>query len=167
MLFRSRMTERKENSFRLSDYSIAEIKTYLLNVLLRDADQMSMQHALEIRLPFLDVELVEYVLGLNDKYKMVNQPKKLLIDALGDLLPETIVNRPKMGFTFPWESWLKNDLREFCEEKLQYLRDVEIINFNQIVKLWTQFKKGDKTVGWSQIWHLVVLANWINKNGVR
>ena len=53
----------------LSQVSVAEIGTYMQNTLLRDTDQMSMAHALEVRVPFLDYELVEYVLGVPDSYK--------------------------------------------------------------------------------------------------
>ena len=65
----------------LSAVGIAEISTYMQNILLRDTDQMSMAHALEIRVPFLDYELVEYVIGLTDNYKIPVTPKKLLIDS--------------------------------------------------------------------------------------
>lgn len=60
---------------------------------------MSMAHALEVRAPFLDHELVEFVLGVNDQHKFPHTPKQLLVDSLGDLLPREIVDRPKMGFT--------------------------------------------------------------------
>jgi asparagine synthase (glutamine-hydrolysing) len=53
----------------LSQVSVAEITTYMQNILLRDTDQMSMASALEVRVPFLDYELVEYVMGIDDEYK--------------------------------------------------------------------------------------------------
>ena len=55
--------------------------------LLRDTDQMSMAVALEVREPFLDYQLIEFVLGVNDEHKFPHTPKKLLTDSLGDLLP--------------------------------------------------------------------------------
>ncbi|MGZ4043856.1 MAG: asparagine synthase (glutamine-hydrolyzing), partial [Bacteroidia bacterium] len=85
----------------LSAVSLSEIETYLQNILLRDTDQMSMAVALEVREPFLDHKLAEFVLSVDDEHKFPHTPKKLLVDSLGDLLPPEIVNRPKMGFTLP------------------------------------------------------------------
>ena len=109
----------------LSQVSVLEISTYMQNVLLRDTDQMSMAHALEVRVPFLDHELVEFVLTVPDDIKNSATPKGLLVEALGDLLPEEIVNRPKMGFTLPYEQWMRQELREFCESRLHGIRSEE------------------------------------------
>src|SRR5262249_28305712 len=71
----------------LSQISVAELGTYLENVLLRDTDQMSMAHALEVRVPFLDHELVELMLRVPDEQKYPTTPKRLLVEALDGLLP--------------------------------------------------------------------------------
>jgi asparagine synthetase B (glutamine-hydrolysing) len=65
-------------------------------VLLRDSDQMSMAHALEVREPFLDHDLIEWVLAVSDVEKYPHFPKQLLVEAMGDLLPPEIVHRPKI-----------------------------------------------------------------------
>ncbi|MGE0567736.1 MAG: asparagine synthase (glutamine-hydrolyzing) [Bacteroidia bacterium] len=148
----------------LSTISCLEIESYLQNVLLRDTDQMSMAVALEVREPFLDHHLVEFTLGLTDAQKLPTTPKKVLIDAVGNLLPPEIINRPKMGFTFPWQHWLKNELREFCETNLLSLDKRLLLNEGVCNELWQRFLKGDKLITWSRIWHLVVLNYWIEKN---
>jgi len=150
----------------LSAVSVSEINTYLQNVLLRDADQMSMAVALEVREPFLDYKLVDFVLGVNDEKKYPHTPKKLLIDSLGDLLPNEIVNRPKMGFTLPWQNWLKNDLKTFCEKNINELSELDFCNKNAIQDLWKRFLNNDSSVKWSRVWHLVVLNNWIKENNI-
>lgn len=150
----------------LSAVGIAEISTYMQNILLRDTDQMSMAHALEIRVPFLDYELVEYVIGLTDNYKIPVTPKKLLIDSLGDMLPPEIVNRPKMGFTLPWKNWLKSDLRSLCEENLTLLGQNPHFNAEELNSLWKRFLKDDPFISWSRIWYLVVLQSWITNNKI-
>jgi asparagine synthase (glutamine-hydrolysing) len=127
---------------------------------------MSMAHALEVRVPFLDYELVNFVLGIPDKWKYPATPKKLLVDSLKDLLPDEIVNRPKMGFTFPWKHWMKNELKSFCESQLNYLGETGILNGPEINKLWGRFLNDDKSITWSRIWHLVVLGHWIKKNNI-
>ena len=146
--------------------SIAEISTYMQNVLLGDADQMSMALALEIRVPFIDYTLVEYVSGVPDKYKNPSTPKKLLVDSLGDLLPSEIVNRPKMGFTFPWKQWMKNELKTFCEQKMVSLSKRNVINEKGVMKMWNDFISDKPAVTWSRIWYLVVLENWLQQNNI-
>jgi asparagine synthase (glutamine-hydrolysing) len=150
----------------LSAISVAEINTYMQNVLLRDADQMSMAVALEIREPFLDYKLIDFVLGVKDEHKFPHTPKKLLIDSLGDLLPSEIVNRPKMGFTLPWQYWLKNELKTFCEKNILEFSEYDFCNKAAIQNLWKRFLAADKTVTWSRIWHLVVLNNWLKENNI-
>ncbi len=150
----------------ISRVSVAEISTYMQNVLLRDTDQMSMAHALEVRVPFLDYTLVEYVLNLPDAIKYPHTPKKLLVDSLGDLLPPEIVVRPKMGFTFPWKKWMKTELRGFCEERLTRLGKREPFSEQGMKQLWNAFLADDPRVTWSRIWPLVVLSHWLDKHGV-
>lgn len=150
----------------LSKVSSAEISTYMQNVLLRDTDQMSMAHALEVRVPFLDYTLVEYVMSVPDKYKEPHTPKKLLVDSLGDLLPPEIVNRPKMGFSFPWKHWMKNELKGFCEERLTALSKRELFDGDGVMQLWRSFLADDPRVTWSRVWPLVVLENWMQENKI-
>ena len=103
--------------------SYLELKFYLQNQLLKDTDFMSMHHSVEVRVPFLDHQLVEYLSGLPPEVKMyqrksaqisVNQRigkinKPLLAEAVSNLLPPDIYTRPKMGFTFPFQKWLENE----------------------------------------------------------
>ncbi len=155
-----------DSKFQISQVTIAEISTYMQNVLLRDSDQFSMAHALEVRVPFIDYILVEYVLGIPDKYKSVASPKKLLVDALGDMLPPEIVNRPKMGFTFPWKLWVKNELKSFCEQKMISLSRRKFFNEKGVMNLWNDFLADNPRISWSRIWYLVVLENWLQENGI-
>ncbi len=150
----------------LSYVSALEINTYMQNILLRDTDQMSMAVALEVRVPFLDYKLLEFVLSVKDEFKYPSTPKKLLIDSLGDLLPDEVVNRPKMGFTLPWKNWMKDELKLFCEENIKSLSKRDFVNERSVLDLWQQFLKDDARVTWSRIWHLIVLENWLNKNNI-
>ncbi len=150
----------------LSKVSFGEIGCYMQNILLRDTDQMGMAHALEVRVPFMDHKLVEYVFGVSDKMKYPTTPKKLLTDALEDLLPEEIMNRPKMGFTFPLEIWMKHEMKSFCEANIEKLSQREYFNANEIKNLWAKFLEGDKRISWSRLWTLVVLENWLEKNEI-
>ncbi|MCW3807480.1 asparagine synthase (glutamine-hydrolyzing) [Plebeiibacterium marinum] len=150
----------------LSRVSISEISTYMQNVLLRDSDQMSMAHALEVRVPFLDHELVEFMLSVPDRFKYPTSPKKLLVDSLKDLLPDYIVNREKMGFVFPWSEWLKKDLYALADHHINALANRSYFNYNALTKLWKEFNSNNPSVTYSRIWPLVVLNHWMEKNGI-
>jgi len=150
----------------LSKISIAEISSYLQNVLLRDTDQMSMAHALEVRVPFLDFNLVDYVLQIPDSVKFPSTPKRILVESLRGMLPDEIINRPKMGFVFPWERWMKNELRSYCEQNLKALQDLNFLDAVTIDHLWKQFLAGNKAISWSRVWVLVVLGNWLKRNNI-
>jgi asparagine synthase (glutamine-hydrolysing) len=87
-----------------------ETNMYMQNQLLRDSDVMSMAHGLEIRLPFLDADFMRLSLQIDSSAKYRGVRKQLLIDSFKEILPESIWNRPKMGFTFPFREWMaKNE----------------------------------------------------------
>ncbi len=150
----------------LGQVSLGELSTYLPNVLLRDTDQMSMAHALEVRVPFLDHELVEFVIGVSDRLKFPHTPKQLLVNSLGDLLPPEIVHRRKMGFVLPWEKWMHNELREFCGERLKQLGKRQMFKPGSIEALWNSFLNGDRRTGWFRLWSLVVLEDWLQRHAI-
>ena len=148
----------------LSQYSIAEISGYTVHMLLKDTDQMSMASGLEVRVPFFDNDLVDYVLALPDAVKYPHTPKGLLVGALGDLLPPEIVHRPKMGFTLPWEQWLRRELHTFCDERLNALCERGLLNATYIRQMWQRFNNNSHAVLASHIWMFVVLEHWLQRN---
>jgi asparagine synthase (glutamine-hydrolysing) len=84
-----------------------ETNMYMQNQLLRDTDVMSMSHGLEVRVPFLDEDFQQTVNSIAPDIRFdKEQPKKLLVDAFKDFLPQSIWNRPKMGFSFPLQEWM-------------------------------------------------------------
>lgn len=150
----------------LSQVSIAEFIGYTQQTLLKDTDQMGMAVSLEIREPFFDHELVSYVLNIPDRIKYPKYPKQLLVESLGDLLPPEIVYRKKQGFTFPWEIWLQTELRSFCEQRIAKLSQRDFMNGSSVNELWQQFLKNNRSVRWMEIWLLVVLEYWLEKNNI-
>ena len=147
----------------LSQYSVLELNNYTQNVLLKDTDNMSMANSLEIRVPFFDHELVSYVLAVPDKYKFPSSPKKLLIDSLDGLLPNEIINRPKMGFSFPWDYWLRNELFGLVDDSIQKICERPEFNEQGIRRMWAAYLKNDPAVRWNQIWQLVSLEQWLKR----
>jgi asparagine synthase (glutamine-hydrolysing) len=140
------------------------------DVLLRDTDQMSMAHALEVRVPLLDHKLVEYVMGLPDRHKRSNgTPKRLLVECLNGLLPPEVVHRPKQGFTLPFEMWMRGAMRAFCEERLNpdRLTSGGILCSDQVQHLWRNFLNKRPDATWSRLWVLVALEEWLERNQIR
>ncbi|HWA34041.1 MAG TPA: asparagine synthase C-terminal domain-containing protein, partial [Cyclobacteriaceae bacterium] len=88
--------------------SYMERNFYMQNQLLKDTDYMSMWHGLEVRVPFLDKELMEMAFQIHPSVRYDSpQPKHLLIEAFRSELPREIWDRPKQGFSFPLDQWMQ------------------------------------------------------------
>lgn len=95
-----------------------ESNLYMQNQLLRDTDVMGMSHGLEVRVPFLDEDFKKLAESISPGIRFNNHhPKKLLTDSFAAILPPAIWNRPKMGFTFPLQQWMKQN-NEMSDESL-------------------------------------------------
>ena len=95
------------------------LRTYLLDDILFKVDRASMYTSLEVRAPFLDVEVVELINSLPDGYKRKGlSGKRLLKQVMRGKLPDSIIDRPKKGFGIPLSGWLRHELRPLCEELL-------------------------------------------------
>jgi asparagine synthase (glutamine-hydrolysing) len=145
-----------------------EFQGYMTNTLLRDTDQMSMAHGLEVRVPFIDAEIVEFVMALPGGWKLERQrPKPLLLDALGGLLPESIWRRPKMGFTLPFERWMRSGLRPEIESTLAAGRLGRLgIDVKYSQRIWQNFAEHPQRETWSRPWAIYVLDRWCALNGI-
>jgi asparagine synthase (glutamine-hydrolysing) len=156
----------EKNAPLLNRVSAAEIESYMQHVLLRDSDQMSMAHSLEIRVPFLDHQVVELATHLSTNLKNPTSAKKFLTETFADLLPHEVVNRTKMGFTLPWSVWMKNELREFTEEGFNELYKQDVINEKVLRKAWNKFILGNEEKSFISFWHLSVLGHWMRNNRI-
>lgn len=142
--------------------SWAELTGYMRHLLLRDSDQMSMAVSLEVRVPFLDHELVEYVLGLPAKEKRRYPGMKgLLVEACRDLLPPAVYQRPKSGFTLPMRKWMLGPLAPFVKEGLNAVTDRKILPTKFVDELRQSFQAN--RLHWSRLWSVVVLGHLAKK----
>src|ERR1700741_70240 len=134
-----------------------ELTGYMTDTLLRDTDAMSMAHSLEVRVPFVYTKVVDYGLLLPGEWKAPGRsgPKPLLADALTDLLPREFLNRPKMGFTLPFEQWLQGKLRVEVGTVLE--RTGCGLNVQAVREVGDRFLQKPRAVGWSRPWSLYVL----------
>jgi asparagine synthase (glutamine-hydrolysing) len=144
--------------------SYLESNFYMRNTLLRDSDFMSMAHGLEVRVPFLDKTLVEACFRIPGKLKVRgDQPKGLLLANLGVELPREIVNRPKRGFTLPFERWLRGEMKPVVEDTL-LKGDWEQVSIRAgaVRQVWNRFLAGETS--WSRPWALFILKRWCEQN---
>jgi asparagine synthase (glutamine-hydrolysing) len=149
--------------------SFAEARTYMHDVLLRDSDQMSMAHGLELRVPLLDHRLVEHVVSLPERLKAPGAtPKRLLVESVGDAMPPGVVHRPKRGFVLPFDTWMKGELRTLCDHHLgpDGLGRLGILAREPVEALWRGFLAGDGRTTWSRPWTLVAFDAWRERNAI-
>ncbi len=162
-------TDQYENDDPINSITKLEMQGYMTNTLLRDTDFMSMAHGLEVRVPFVDQSLIQFVLGLPGEWKIdPSRPKPLLLDVLDGALPKETWQRRKMGFTLPFEKWMLSRLRPEIEETLcddQALSQLGL-NFQFVRMLWQNFKKTPQRERWSRPWALYVLEKWCDLNKV-
>ncbi len=153
-------------------HSLLEMSLYMPNTLLRDADQMSMAHGLEVRVPLLDHELVEAVLQVPGAVKLsqgrAGGIKGLLTDALPQPLPKTVVARQKTGFVLPWERWLRKELRASVREILGDRRGAEAAGLEtaEVGRLWGDFQDRRGGVRAADILCLTHLLHWVGRHGI-
>jgi len=95
-----------------------DFASYLPSDILVKVDRASMWTSLEVRAPFLDHRLVEFALSLPAHYHVGHTGKLLLKRAMRGLLPEVILDRPKMGFGMPLDRWFRTSLRGFARSRL-------------------------------------------------
>ncbi|SRR6266481_971078 len=153
----------------INKISVLEMQGYMTNTLLRDTDFMSMAHSLEVRVPFVDSEVVGYVLGLPGEWKLNGtRPKPLLADVFSDLLPPKFLERSKMGFTLPFEKWMRLGLRDEIASTFRNHARLTLsgLDYDGATNVWEDFQRSPSSVGWSRPWSLYVLAKWCELNEV-
>ena len=147
--------------------SACELSTYLVSTLLRDTDQMAMAHGLEVRVPFLDPDLVSLVFALPGALKFdARTPKALLVRALADKLPPEVVDRPKRGFELPFQHWLQGALRDEMASAFAPKDSAGAWPFNPagLRALWAAYQQGQ--VGWARVWTVYVVRDWLARHGL-
>lgn len=137
-----------------------ELVHYMGDTLLRDADATSMRHGLELRVPFLDGPLVNYVSALPGglKQSLTGPPKALLRAACGSVLPDEILNRPKTGFTLPIGGWMRRGVRDQCEAAIDVTARLPFLDGGEVRQLWNEFQSKPAAMHWSRPLALVALG---------
>jgi len=139
----------------------ADIKTYLVELLMKQ-DQMSMATSIESRVPFLDHKLVEFASQLPDEWKLRGfTTKRVLRESMKGLLPDSILNRPKMGFPVPFAAWTRGPWNAVARDVLLDSRSRQrgIIDPAAVDRLLRDHADG-RTEGGDRIWSLLNLELW-------
>ncbi len=150
----------------------ADIKTYLVELLMKQ-DQMSMAASIESRVPFLDHKLVEFAARLPDTWKLSGlTTKRVLREAMKGLLPDSILNRPKMGFPVPFAQWTRDGWNDVVRDVLldRRARERGIIEPTAVDALLHDHAAG-RTAGGDRLWSLFNLELWyrtyVDRQGIQ
>jgi asparagine synthase (glutamine-hydrolysing) len=162
LTFLSDLFEKSKDWDPLSRMLYFDTNTWLVDDLLIKADRMSMATSIELRVPFLDHRLVEYAAKIPSKYKMHNfNPKYVLKKMMKNRLPDSIINRKKMGFPTPLETMFRGELYSYAHETLLSQQAMGRGYFDRaaVETLLADHREG-KAQNHREIWQLVVLEEW-------
>jgi asparagine synthase (glutamine-hydrolysing) len=149
---------------RVSDF---DIKTYLNWHINTKVDRATMAYSLEARSPLMDYRVVEFGRSLPTEFKTYKgNQKRILKDILYQSVPKEIFDRPKAGFTMPFQRWFREDLKDYVLSELDdaSLRSIPCINVDEIKSQINEHMDGT----WNRytlIWKLLVLKQWLKTDG--
>jgi asparagine synthase (glutamine-hydrolysing) len=147
----------------LSSVARLDAAFYLENTLLRDSDIFGMANSLEIRVPFLDRDLIEWAFRLpGDVLLPKGAPLKYLLrNICAEVYQKLPVSSSKQGFVLPISAWLRGPLREVMEVSLRTVRDSGMLDTTGIDDIEEIFRREPDTQVWSRLWALVTLGSWL------
>lgn len=174
--FKRRLTERfpfwrEETAVGLS--CLLDVEIYMGSQLLRDSDAVSMAHSLELRVPFVDIEVAKFSRSCADNLKLnkgggnslqynTSGAKRVLIHALRDVLPPETITRKKRGFALPFEKWMRGVLRPLIEETCnpEAVKKRGLLDNEHAGLLFEQRKNPQAGFLYPQLWSVMILELW-------
>ncbi|MBP6591139.1 MAG: asparagine synthetase B, partial [Chitinophagaceae bacterium] len=146
----------------LSYMMAIDYKTYMLDDILQKVDRASMSVSLEGREPFLDQHIIEFAARLPSAYKMHNGIKKYILrQIVHQYVPQSMMERPKMGFGIPIAAWLKDELRHFVDEAFDpaFVQQQGIFRQEELDQLKKQFYGGKEQL-YTKVWYYLMFQLW-------
>jgi asparagine synthase (glutamine-hydrolysing) len=145
----------------VSTMQLVDINTWLVGDILVKADRMTMAHSLELRVPFLDREVMAVAAELAREEKIgAGTTKAALRTAMGEVLPPAAAQRAKLGFPVPIGHWLKGDAYGVAGQLLGEAQTDQWVNREAALKLLEGFRAGEPGVSWRHLWVLIVFSLW-------
>jgi asparagine synthase (glutamine-hydrolysing) len=147
----------------LSQLLYLDTKTYLAGDILTKVDRMSMATSLEVRVPLLDHEVVEWVTALSPQWKMRGKQQKYILRKLAERLgvPREVLQRPKQGFALPLVHWMRNELKDLIQTVLLDPKTLQrgYFNPNAVKQILNEHFRGRRNQS-GPIWRLLMLELW-------
>ncbi len=150
----------------LSLVQYLDMKTYLAGDILTKVDRASMAHSLEVRVPMLDHEFVEWSSGLAPSLKLRNREGKYILKkSLRKLLGDDILYREKMGFAVPISSWFRGPLKDHIQQNVlgSGLGDSGIFNMDHLEQMVNQHQSGIREHS-ASIWALLMFESFLRNS---
>ena len=145
----------------VSTMQLVDINTWLAGDILVKADRMTMAHSLELRVPFLDAEVLKVASRLARAEKIGAGTTKLALrSAMSEVLPKAAAERAKLGFPVPIGHWLTGDSYEFADQVLRQAQTDEWIDRKEALRLLEALRAGEPGVEWRHVWVLIVFSLW-------
>lgn len=133
------------------------VMSYIGNHHVYRMDKFTMNFGLESRFPMLDHNLVEFCFSIPSSFKIVNNKRKYLLRKIAKKhVPSSVLNMKKKGFRFPMDLWVKNELKDLCNDSISRLSNRDFVNKKTIHKLISELSP-------TQVWHLTMLELWFEK----
>lgn len=151
----------------MNNMMLNDMQLVLPGDMLTKVDLMSMANSLEVRPPFLDVDVVNFALSLPSDYKVNGTGRKRIVqDAFRKMLPEELYHRPKHGFEVPLLTWFRTDLNSWIFDDLlsaKYLKEQGLFEIEAINQLKMQLQSSSPGDATARIWALIVFQSWWRK----
>jgi len=142
----------------------ADLHQVLRNDMLTKVDLMSMANALEVRVPFLDHEVVEFACSLPEHYKITaGMRKRIVQDAFRPMLPPELYQRPKHGFEVPLLRWFQTELRSLIADDLlhpKFLAEQAMFDAAKVKDILLRLDSHDPGDSATHVWNLIVFQTW-------
>lgn len=148
------------NTDSITKMQFIDLNLWLPGNILMKADKMTMAHSLELRVPFLDREVFKVARSIPAKYRVCKGTTKYVLrQAMRGIIPDTIVNRPKLGFPVPLRHWLRNGWAPRVHEMIRNGGIGDYIRMDAVEKMIKQHAAGQGDLA-RKIWVLLVFAEW-------
>jgi asparagine synthase (glutamine-hydrolysing) len=148
----------------MNEVFLTDMELVLQNDMLVKVDLMSMANSLEVRVPFLDYRVVDFLFSLPEAYKIdASGRKRILRDAFRNILPPELYTRNKQGFEVPLLKWFRTELKSKIKDELlspKFIRDQGLFHPEKVQAIVNRLFSNDPGDSSTHVWNLIVFQNW-------